>query len=151
MSEWDGTTWPFGKPASFFAGAAIGAFFTTAIALAVMMWIASPGGIDRDPMAGAAVSADGEALANAQGCTACHSIDGSTLTGPSWAGLAGSVRTLADGTDVVADAAYLRQSILEPRAQIVDGYPAAVMPQYRDTLSIGEVNQIVTYIQSLGP
>ncbi len=149
MSEWDGRSWPFGKPATFFVGVTMGAFFTTAIALAVIMWVASPAGIERRPMGAASQAADGEALATAQGCTSCHSTDGSVLTGPSWAGLAGSVRTLADGSDVTADSEYLRQSILDPRSQIVDGYPAAVMPRYGNTLSIGEVNQIVTYIQSL--
>lgn len=151
MSAWDGTSWPFGKTASFFVGVSIGAFATTAIALAVMMWVLSPGGVDRTPVAGDVQAASGEAIAAAQGCTACHSLDGSALTGPTWAGLAGSERTLSDGSTVVADADYLRRAIVDPRAEIVQGFAATIMPPgYGETLSPSEVNQVVTYIQSVG-
>ena len=47
--------------------------------------------------------------------------------GPTWLGLFGSERRLEDGTTVLADEDYLRESILDPGKQIVAGYPN-VMP-----------------------
>lgn len=62
-------------------------------------------------------------------CVSCHSIDGTTenKAGPSWLGLLGSERVFEDGTTAVADAEYIRNSILNPYDQIVEGY-AEVMP-----------------------
>jgi cytochrome c oxidase subunit II len=62
------------------------------------------------------------------GCDACHSIDGATRLGPTWLGLYGSERIFTDGSSTVADEPYLRESILEPDALIVLGFPPGVMP-----------------------
>src|SRR5262249_8253776 len=67
---------------------------------------------------------EGRRLYQAFGCVACHAIDNSSLAklGPTWKGLYGSERTFAGG--VVrgkADEAYLRQSILDPTAKVVEG------------------------------
>jgi len=61
-------------------------------------------------------------------CASCHSIDGSTLVGPSWLGLYGSEVTLSDGSTVTADEEYIRNSILDPASQIVAGFENAAMP-----------------------
>jgi cytochrome c oxidase subunit II len=59
------------------------------------------------------------------GCTLCHTLDGSSEeTAPTFLGLYGRVRELADGTKVTADDAYLRDSILHPEKQVVKGYDA---------------------------
>lgn len=63
------------------------------------------------------------------GCNACHTVDGSVVVGPSWQGLFGSERELNDGSTVVADEAYIRQSILEPNAQVGEGFQPDVMPK----------------------
>ncbi len=65
------------------------------------------------------------------GCATCHSLDGATenFAGPSWLNIYERDEKLDDGSVVVADDAYIRESILEPNAQIVDGYAANVMPQ----------------------
>jgi cytochrome c oxidase subunit 2 len=56
-------------------------------------------------------------------CTSCHSFDGSEEDGaPSLRGLFGKPRKLTDGTTVIADEAYLRESILHPDKQVVKGY-----------------------------
>jgi cytochrome c oxidase subunit II len=70
----------------------------------------------------------GEKWAGDFGCDACHSFDGTTRLGPTWLGLYGSERIFSDGTSRVADEAYLRESILEPDALIVLGFPPGIMP-----------------------
>jgi cytochrome c oxidase subunit II len=81
------------------------------------------------------------------GCASCHgaSFDGGVA--PTWRGLAGAVVTLADGSTVVADTAYLTESIADPAAKLVDGYDI-VMP--RNGLSADEIARIVAYIEALG-
>lgn len=61
------------------------------------------------------------------GCNSCHSLDGTVVVGPSWQGLYGSERPLESGETVVADEEYLRRAILEPHAELVQGF-TAVMP-----------------------
>ncbi|HAV76757.1 MAG TPA: cytochrome c oxidase subunit II, partial [Anaerolineae bacterium] len=63
----------------------------------------------------------GQALVAANGCAACHSINGAAGIGPTWFGLAGSEVELSGGATVIADDAFLAESILEPQAKIVAG------------------------------
>ena len=65
----------------------------------------------------------GAELAQQRGCLACHSIDGTTGVGPSWKGMYGRTETLADGSTIEADAAYLSESIRDPSASMVQGFP----------------------------
>ena len=65
----------------------------------------------------------GAELAQQRGCLACHSIDGTTGVGPSWKGMYGRTETLADGSIIEADAAYLSESIRDPSARMVQGFP----------------------------
>lgn len=88
------------------------------------------------------VSADAQDL----GCYSCHTADGSRSEGPSWKDLAGSEVTLADGTTVVADEAYLRRAMLEPGAEVVAGFQPS-MPTVE--LTDAQVDRLVAYIQSL--
>src|SRR5215213_9045425 len=69
----------------------------------------------------------GQKILDDNGCTACHSLDGSEAAGGTFKGLYGSTRTLADGRTVVADDAYIRESILNPEAKVVKGLDP-VMP-----------------------
>jgi len=89
----------------------------------------------------------GEALFSRLGCTACHLAD-SSGRGPSLAGLYGRRVTLADGKIVAADETYLRESITNPAAQIVAGYPP-IMPTYQGRVSEEEMLQLLAYIKSL--
>ena len=85
---------------------------------------AASSGKPADPL-----SMQGRLLAQARGCVACHSMDGSAGVGPTWKGLYGKTETLQDGTTVVVDDAYLKESILNPNAKIVRGYQAIMPPQ----------------------
>lgn len=70
----------------------------------------------------------GKEVANSNGCFACHSVDGSTATGPTWLDIWGGTVELDDGTTRVRDEAYIRKSILDPHAEIVMGYSATMNP-----------------------
>ncbi len=91
----------------------------------------------------------GAVLAEGQGCLQCHTIDGRPGSGPTWKGLAGSTRPLDDGTEVVADDAYLFASIVDPNAQIVEGFDAIMPTFYPDQLDEGQIIDLVEYIKSL--
>jgi cytochrome c oxidase subunit 2 len=92
----------------------------------------------------------GKTVAREQGCISCHTADGGRSTGPTWKGLAGSTVTLDDGTEVVADDAYLREAILQSRGQVVEGY-ANVMPVYEGELSDAELDDLIAYLEDLSP
>jgi cytochrome c oxidase subunit 2 len=83
-----------------------------------------------------------------KGCNACHSLDGSKIVGPSFKGIFGHSVELQDGSTVDVDENYIRQSILEPQAQIVKGF-APVMPSYKGILSDEDVTALVAYIKTL--
>ncbi len=88
----------------------------------------------------------GKQVAASTGCASCHGTEGGGGVGPAWKGLAGSKVKLTDGSTVVADQAYLRRSIVDPSAQKVAGYDAA-MPRY--PLSSSQVDALVSYIEAL--
>lgn len=92
---------------------------------------------------------DGAALAQSNGCIGCHSVDGSASVGPGWQGIYGSRRSLGDGSTVQADDAYLRKSITDPNAQVVEGYNSGIMPSYASRFSDEELTALVEYIKSL--
>lgn len=83
-----------------------------------------------------------------RGCNACHSVDGKPGIGPTWKGIWGHEVKLADGSSVTVNAAYVRQSAMEPASQVVAGFPP-VMPSYKGILSDREIEGVIAYIQSL--
>jgi cytochrome c oxidase subunit II len=62
----------------------------------------------------------------------------------------GQPQRLSDGTTVVADESYLRESILNPGAKIVAGYNN-IMPTFQGQLDEEQLSQLLTYIKSLAP
>lgn len=95
----------------------------------------------------ASVAAGAELYRN-YSCAICHSTDGSVGHGPSYAGLFDSVVSLADGTSVKADEAYLLESIKEPNAKITKGFPANFMPPYSQLQQV-EYDSLILFIKSL--
>lgn len=84
------------------------------------------------------------------GCVACHSFDGTAGVGPTWQGIFGENVTLADGSTVTVDEAYIRESIMDPNAKIVDGFAPSIMPpNFSDLLTDGQIDQIIAFIESL--
>ena len=97
--------------------------------------------------------AEGQKLANLMGCTACHSVDGTTAgkVGPTWKGLFGSQREFKDAEPAIADEAYLRESILDPTAKVVLGFEKsdAGMPSYAGVLTDPQIEALILYIKTL--
>jgi cytochrome c oxidase subunit 2 len=91
-------------------------------------------------------AARGAALVEDRGCVACHGADGGGGVGPSWIGLADSEVTLDDGTVVIADDEYLRRSIAEPDAEVVEGF-AVQMPA--NDLTESEIDDVIAYLETL--
>ena len=95
---------------------------------------------------GSTQAAQGKAIAIKAGCTTCHGATADGGLGPSWRGLSGSTVSLEDGSTVIADDAYLADSIRAPSAKKVAGYSLA-MPSLQ--LSDDDVTALVAYINSL--
>jgi cytochrome c oxidase subunit 2 len=94
--------------------------------------------------------AEGKTLAGRNGCAACHSPDGTALAGPTWQCLYGKTETLDDGSTVLVDDEYLVKSIVNPDAQVVDGYVTGAMPKdFGDKLSDDAIQATLAYIESL--
>ncbi len=92
----------------------------------------------------------GQALAEANACMGCHSTDGNVLVGPSWLGVYGSEEMLDDGTTVVVDEDYIRESILDPNVKLVEGFqPNLMPPTFGDIFTEEEINDLIAYIKSL--
>lgn len=95
-----------------------------------------------------AAGESGRQVAEDKGCLSCHTTDGASSTGPTWAGLAGSTVSLDDGQEVTANDAYLRRAILDPRSEVVEGY-ANIMPTVT-TLTDADVDDLLAYLHDLG-
>ena len=91
-------------------------------------------------------TASGQELSISKGCVACHSIDGTTIIGPTWKGLYGSQESLEDGSSVTVDDAYIKESILNPTIKITKGYQP-LMPVLPVTDE--EIVALTDYIKSL--
>jgi len=92
---------------------------------------------------------DGEVLAARHGCLRCHTTDGTPHLGPTWRGLYRKQVVLANGQRVIADDAYLTESMMDPAIKLVAGYQPT-MPSYLGVVSGPEIAAILEYIRSLG-
>jgi cytochrome c1 len=119
-----------------------GALITSTLALGA----AACGGDDTSGPELSEAGERGKSLSVSSGCAGCHGTDGQGGVGPTWQGLAGSDRELADGTIVIADEAYLIRSIKEPSADLLADFPVQ-MP--RNNLDDRQVADIVAYINDL--
>ena len=91
----------------------------------------------------------GSKLVTQYGCVACHSLDGTKIVGPSWKGIYGHEVTLSDGTTVEVNDEYLKESILNPASQLVQGYQNLMPATYRDQLTDAQIADIIEFIKSL--
>jgi cytochrome c oxidase subunit 2 len=97
---------------------------------------------------GESMASAGRQLFERLGCMNCHKDDGSGRC-PPLRGVYGRGVGLAGGGTVVADEAYLRESILDPGAKIVAGYPN-IMPTFRGVVNEDGLMQLIAYLKSLG-
>jgi cytochrome c oxidase subunit 2 len=91
----------------------------------------------------------GEKLFSNFNCVNCHAT-GARQRCPQLGGLYGTDVPLEGGGTAKFDEAYIRESIINPNAKIVRGYPA-VMPTYRGQLSEEQILDLIAYIRSLTP
>jgi len=89
----------------------------------------------------------GEKLFTELNCVTCHRPD-SAGRGPVLQGIFGRPVKLASGDTVVADEAYVRESVVNPAAKVVAGYQP-VMPTYQGQVSEEQLISLVAYIASL--
>ncbi|HKO69329.1 MAG TPA: cytochrome c oxidase subunit II [Bradyrhizobium sp.] len=90
----------------------------------------------------------GAKLFVAQGCSGCHA-ESSSVHAPKLTGLYGRTVQLSDGRQVKADDQYIRDSILQPKRDIVAGYEP-IMPSFAGLLDDGEIQSLTAYVRSLG-
>lgn len=95
------------------------------------------------------LSATGEKVFSELGCVTCHRADAQGR-GPNLQGLFGKQVLLEGGRTLVADENYLRESILDPGAKVVNGYKP-VMPTFQGLVSEEQLNALVAYVKSLSP
>nr|WP_295931763.1 DUF6797 domain-containing protein [uncultured Dyadobacter sp.] len=96
-------------------------------------------------------SADkGKEIFQKMACAGCHSEGTRTkgMYGPPFQNLYQSERHFDDGGKVIADEAYLRESILTPSKRIVKGYNEE-MPSFVGVLSDNDIESVILYIKSL--
>jgi cytochrome c len=80
---------------------------------------------------------------------ACHTVTGiSTATvGPVLDGLASRAGDQVEG---VSAEEYIRQSILDPNAYVVEGFTEGIMPQtFGDTLTEGQIDGLIAFLLTL--
>jgi cytochrome c oxidase subunit 2 len=90
----------------------------------------------------------GARLFNQLGCLSCHSANNSGVDAPRLDNLFGSLVALSDGTHVRADENYIRESIVNPNAKVVQGF-ASDMPTFSSLTNEEDVLDLIAYIKSL--
>jgi cytochrome c oxidase subunit 2 len=90
----------------------------------------------------------GENLFRSLGCSGCH-MGSAVVRAPPLQGLYGHAVPLQSGRVIVADDAYLRDSILLPERDIAAGYQP-VMPSYQNRISEEDLFLLISYLKSLG-
>jgi len=92
----------------------------------------------------------GLAVLKANACITCHSLDGTKVIGPSFKGLYGSKRSVLTDQgekEVVADADYIKRSIVDPNGEVVKGFNKGLMQSYKDVLKGEDIDKIVDYFK----
>ena len=93
----------------------------------------------------------GAKLFQTRACASCHNVDNPAVkVGPSLYKKWGTEEEFDDGSKGLVDENYVRQSIMEPQAKIVKGYPRpSPMPSFQGQLNEKQMSALVEYIQSL--
>ncbi len=93
------------------------------------------------------LASQGEKLFQKYACDTCH-MDSGTGRGPMLAGSYGQTRPLADGSNVVVDDNYIRESILHPQAKIAAGFQP-LMPTFQGQVSEEDLIRLLAYVKSI--
>ncbi len=90
----------------------------------------------------------GQQLFQSLGCVSCHGANGEGGRGPALAGLFGRQVFLTNGQTIIADEAYVRESIENPQAKLVSGF-GPIMPTFQGQVTPEQLIQIMSFIKSL--
>jgi len=103
---------------------------------------------------GPTMLATGEELFSRLACDTCHyqggdaPASGVAPRAPSLDGLFGTEVALATGGSVLADETYIRESIVNPQAKVVDGWQP-IMPTFKGQVTEEQLNTLVAYIKTM--
>lgn len=95
------------------------------------------------------VEAGKDLFQNKLGCASCHA-GGPQQRGAKLEGVFNSDVKLVGGQTVKADEQYIRNSILNPASQVVEGFQP-IMPTFKGQVTEEQLNSLVAYIKSLTP
>jgi len=101
------------------------------------------GGSGADPAKGQALYKSGGSAGIP--CDSCHTLDGSKLVGPTLQGIAARAATRIDGMSAED---YIRQSITDPGAYVVDGFNNQMPDIFGKSMSEQDVNDLVAYLMT---
>ena len=99
---------------------------------------------------GGSMVEQGAKLFQQYGCVTCHVTDHEGRC-PSLLNVFGRPVVLDDGRTVMADEAYVRESILNPNAKVVKGYKHDIMPVFEGQIGEEGLLQLIVYVKSLSP
>ncbi len=99
-----------------------------------------------------APGATGKRIMQNIGCFACHTVDGTKLVGPSFKGIWGAEHSVVTGKEarkVTVDEEYIKRSIYDPNADVVEGFTKGLMVSYQSQLSDDDVASIIEYLKTV--
>jgi cytochrome c oxidase subunit II len=85
-------------------------------------------------------------------CLNCHSTDGSKIVGPSFINLYKSEHNVILNEHehkILVDAAYIKNSILNPNDEIAKGYSKGLMKSYKSIISDSQITEIIKFLESI--
>ena len=88
----------------------------------------------------------GKQLYETKACITCHTLDGTVRTGPTFLNLFGSTEQLSDGSSVLVDESYIRQSLVDPGSQVTAGFQP-LMPTYSGLLESDDIDALIAFIK----
>jgi cytochrome c oxidase subunit 2 len=107
--------------------------------------------IDESDLSTLSVAQRGAKIFQTRACASCHNVDNAAVkVGPSLFQKWGKEEELDNGSKVVVDENYVRESILESQAKIVKGFAKpSQMPAFQGQLSESDVTALIEYIKGL--
>lgn len=99
-----------------------------------------------------APGATGKRIMQNIGCFACHTVDGTKLVGPSFKGIWGEEQTVVTGgatRKIKVDEEYIKRSIYDPNADVVEGFTKGLMVSYQSQLSDDDIANIIEYLKTV--
>lgn len=90
----------------------------------------------------------GQYIYKIKGCKQCHSLDGAPGTGPTWKDVFGAERKFSNASPRVADENYIRESILNPGKELVEGY-GNNMSTFQGNITDKQITGVIEFLKSI--